>query len=368
MELTQRQKQVLRAVVESYIATAEPVGSKAISALPDMHFSSATIRNELATLTEAGLLEQPHTSAGRVPSPAGYRLYIDELMQSYRLSIDETQSLSQVMENRLQEFDRAIAQVGQLISNLTNLPAYAVSTQSSVVTIQHFELIQTAPHSFILVLLASTEAVRNKLIKLPVDVDPLDLRSLTAVLNTSLTDLGADAITPQLMSKIQRSAGSAAPLVSVIVDYTVSLLSELQKNEVYVTGQTRLLGQPEYQDVSKANELITHLDAETISALPVPDNNSQVKILVGPENVSNALKDTSVVMARYDLGGGMQGMLGVVGPTRMDYAQVAAKLEYFADTLGKMFSKGLPAAGQAEADSPQPPAGAPDSETPKQED
>jgi heat-inducible transcriptional repressor len=130
--------------------------------------------------------------------------------------------------------------------------------------------------------------------------------------------------------------------VSVIVDYTVSLLAEEQKNNVYVTGQTKLLGQPEYQDVGKATELITHLDAETISTLPVPDESSQVKILVGPENVSQALKDTSVVMARYDLGDGMQGMLGVVGPTRMDYAQVAAKLSYFAEGLGKMFSKALP--------------------------
>jgi heat-inducible transcriptional repressor len=246
------------------------------------------------------------------------------------------------MEGRLQEFDKAIAQVGQLISGLTNLPAYAVATKSRAVTIEHFELIQTAPHNFILVLLTSTEAVRNKLIKLPVNVDPQDLKSLTAVLNASLTDLTAEEITPQLLGKIEKNAGTAASLVSVIVDYTVSLLAEEQKNNVYVTGQTKLLGQPEYQDVGKATELITHLDAETISTLPVPDESSQVKILVGPENVSQALKDTSVVMARYDLGDGMQGMLGVVGPTRMDYAQVAAKLSYFAEGLGKMFSKALP--------------------------
>ncbi len=357
MELTDRQKKILRAVVDSYVATAEPVGSKAIAAMPDINFSSATIRNEMAYLTEQGLLEQPHTSAGRIPSASGYRFYIDELMQGYRMSRDEAQNLTAVMEDRLQEFDKAIAQVGQLISGLTNLPAYAVTTKSRAVTIEHFELIQTAPHSFILVLLTSTEAVRNKLIKLPVNVDPQDLKSLTAVLNASLTDLTAQEITPQLMAKIQRNAGSAANLVSVIVDYTVSLLSEEQKNNVYVTGQTKLLGQPEYQDVGKANALITHLDAETISTLPVPDSNDHVKILVGPENVSQALKDTSVVMARYDLGDGMQGMLGVVGPTRMDYAQVAAKLTYFAEGLGKMFSKALPPSSETAEDT-----------TPKQED
>ena len=352
MDLTERQKKILRAVVDGYVATAEPVGSKTIAAMPEMNFSSATIRNELAALTEKGLLEQPHTSAGRIPSPAGYRFYIDELMTDYRVSRDVAQNLSQVMDTKLQEFDKALAQVGQLISGLTNLPAYAISTKSRAVTIQHFELFQTGPHNFILVMLTSTEAVRNKLIKLPVNVDPQDLKSLTAVLNTSLTDLTTEEITPQLMAKIQRSAGSAASLVSVIVEYTVALLSEEQKNDVYVNGQTKLLGQPEYRDVGKAHELITHLDADTISTLPVPEDNSQVKILVGPENVSQALKETSVVMARYDLGDGMQGMIGVVGPTRMDYAQVAARLSYFAEGLGKMFSKALPPASE-EANIPQ---------------
>ncbi len=342
MELTDRQKRILRAVVDDYVATAEPVGSKAIAAQPDIHYSSATIRNELAYLTEQGLLEQPHTSAGRIPSPAGYRLYIDELMQDYRLSRDETQSLSRVMTDKLQEFDTAIAQVGQLISKLTNLPAYAVATKSRAVTVQRFELIQTAPYTFILVLLMSTDTVHNKLIKLPVNADPQDVKSLVAMLNASLTDLSPQEITPQVLSKIQRNAGSASDLVSVVVEFTVKTLEEEQKNEVFVTGQTKLLGQPEYQDVGKATELISHLDEDVISTLPVPDKDSNVKILVGPENVSQALKDTSVVMARYDLGDGMQGMLGVVGPTRMDYAQVAARLSYFAEGLGKMFSKALP--------------------------
>ena len=342
MNLTDRQKKILRAVVDSYVATAEPVGSKAIAAQPDMNFSSATIRNEMAYLTEQGLLEQPHTSAGRVPSPAGYRLYIDELMQDYRLSRDETQSLSQVMSGKLEEFAKAIAQVGQMISSLTNLPAYAVATKNRAVTVQRYELIQTAPYSFILVLLLSTEAVHNKLIKLPVNADPQDLKSLVAMLNASLTDLSAQEITPQILSKLQRNAGSASDLVSVIVEYTVKTLEEAQKNEVFVTGQTKLLGQPEYQDIGKATALIGSLDEETISALPVPDDQSGVKILVGPENVAQALKETSVVKARYDLGDGMQGMIGVVGPTRMDYAQVAARLTYFAEGLGKMFSKALP--------------------------
>ena len=341
MNLTDRQKKILRAVVDSYVATAEPVGSKAIAAQPDMPYSSATIRNELAYLTEQGLLEQPHTSAGRVPSPAGYRLYIDELMQDYRLSRDETQSLSQVMNDKLEEFDKAIAQVGQMISSLTNLPAYAVATKSQAITVQHYELIQTAPYSFILVLLLSTEAVHNKLIKLPVQVTEQELQVLSAVLNTSLTDLSCDEITPDLLARISRGAGAAASLVPVIVDFTLEQLRQLEHSEVYLTGQMRLLGQPEYKDAAKAQEVFETLDEEMLSNLPAKlPQDGPVQFLVGPENVAKELKDTSVVMMRFDIGEGMQGTIGVVGPTRMDYAKVTAKLSYFAENLGRMFQKG----------------------------
>ena len=131
MELTDRQKQILRAIVDIYVSTAEPVGSKAIAALPDVSCSSATIRNEMAELTQMGLLEQPHTSAGRIPSPAGYRFYIDELMQDYRLSMDETKSLNEALELKSQEFDKMMSQVGKLVSKMTDLPAYTVATRRS---------------------------------------------------------------------------------------------------------------------------------------------------------------------------------------------------------------------------------------------
>jgi len=207
MELTDRKKRILRAIVDSYIRTAEPVGSKAIAAMPDMSFSSATIRNEMAELTNMGLLEQPHTSAGRIPSPAGYRLYIDELMQDYSLSIDETQSLNQAMQMRLQEFDTAMAQVGKLVSKLTNLPAYAMTSRSGAATVKRFEIIMAETHSFILVVMTSGDVVKNKLIKLPLNVTEQDLKLLSAVLNASLTELPLEEITPELLNRISRSAG-----------------------------------------------------------------------------------------------------------------------------------------------------------------
>ena len=338
MELTERKKQILRAIVDSYIRTAEPVGSKTISQLPGMDFSPATIRNEMADLTSMGLLEQPHTSAGRVPSAAGYRLYVDELMQNYRLSMDETKTINQAMEVKMQEVDKMISQVGKLVSKMTDLPAYAVAARSSQRTVKRFDLILAETGSFILVVMLSDNQVQNKLIRLPLDVSQEDLRLLSAVLNASLTELTADEITPELLAKVTRSAAGAASLVPVIVDYTVELLKKTH-SEVYMTGQAKLLGQPEYHDVEKAQEVLTSLDEDVISNLPATLSSGTTQILVGPENVAKELKDSSVVMTKFDIGDGMQGMIGVVGPTRMDYAKITARLSYFAENLGRMFAK-----------------------------
>lgn len=338
MELTERKKQILRAIVDSYIRTAEPVGSKTISQLPGMDFSPATIRNEMADLTSMGLLEQPHTSAGRVPSAAGYRLYVDELMQGYRLSMDETKTINQAMEVKMQEVDKMISQVGKLVSKMTNLPAYAVAARSSQRTVKRFDLILAEAGSFILVVMLSDNQVQNKLIRLPLDVSQEDLRLLSAVLNASLTELTADEITPELLEKVTRSAAGAASLVPVIVDYTVELLKKTH-SEVYMTGQAKLLGQPEYHDVEKAQEVLTSLDEDVISNLPATLSSGTTQILVGPENVAKELKDSSVVITKFDIGDGMQGMIGVVGPTRMDYAKITARLSYFAENLGRMFAK-----------------------------
>ena len=341
MELTDRQKQILRAIVDIYVSTAEPVGSKAIAALPDVNCSSATIRNEMAELTQMGLLEQPHTSAGRVPSPAGYRLYIDQLMTDYRLSLDETRSLNEALELKSQEFDKMMSQLGKMVSKMTDLPAYTVATRRSEAVAKHFDLIMAGPGSIILVLMLSDDEVKNKLIKLPVRVSEQELKLLAAVLNASLTDLTAQEITGELLEKISRSAGAAGPLVPLVMDFTLECLRE-QHGDVHLTGQMRLLGQPEYKDAAgKAQEVLETLDEELISNLPaVLPKDGPVQFLVGPENVAKELKDTSVVMMRFDIGEGMQGTIGVVGPTRMDYAKITAKLGYFAENLGRMFQKG----------------------------
>ena len=356
MELTQRKKQVLQTVVDLYIRTAEPVGSKAVAAMPGMNYSSATIRNELADLTTMGLLEQPHTSAGRIPSPAGYRLYVDELMQGYKLSVDETKDLKNAMELKMQEFDKVLDKVARLVSQATDLPAYTVAARPGAATVKRFEILMAEAGSFILVVMTNGDVVKNKLIKLPLHVTEADLKLLSAVLNASMTGLSAQELTAELLERVTQNAGAAAGLVPVILDFTNEVLRGQQDGSVALRGQVRLLHQPEYQDVEKAQEVLSSLDEETISHLPAVMGGEKTQILVGPENVAQELRDTSVVMTKFDIGEGMQGLIGVVGPTRMDYAKITARLSYFAENLSKMFSppepnrKQLPEGSEPEAD------------------
>lgn len=340
MELSERKKKVLRCVVDLYIRTAEPVGSKAITELPDMKYSSATIRNEMAELTALGLLEQPHTSAGRIPSTAGYRMYVDELMMDYRLSMDETKSINHAIEEKMQRVDKMVEKVARLVSQATELPAISVTARQRSPQVEHFELVQSGKGSVILMLMLPGDQVVNKVIKLPVTVSEMDLKLLTAVLNAAMTGIPLEGFTAELMEKVMSSAGAAAPLVPVVLDFTQETLKNSAAADMAVVGQSRLLGLPEYQDVNKAQRVMESIDTDSFRNLPaVMSDTSGTKVIVGPENVADELKDTSVVMTKFDIGDGMQGMIGVVGPTRMDYAKVTARLSYFAESLSKMFSK-----------------------------
>ena len=340
MEMTDRKKKVLRCIVDLYIRTAEPVGSKAIAELPDMNYSSATIRNEMADLLAMGYLEQPHTSAGRIPSPAGYRLYVDELMADYRLSMEEAHSINTAIEEKMERVDKMVQQVAKLVSQATDLPAISVASRRGSHTVRRFELILAGQGSFILVMMLSSDEVVNKLIKLPLNVGETDLKLLSAVLNATLTDLPPEDFTPALLERIMQSAGAAASLVPVILEFTTETLNRQGRANMAVAGQVRLLEQPEYRSIEKAQRMLNTLDEEVLSNLPaVMQNSNGTQVLVGPESVAKELKDTSVVMTRFDIGDGMQGMIGVVGPTRMDYAKVTARLSYFAESLSKLFAK-----------------------------
>ncbi len=338
MELTARKKQILKVVTERYIDAAEPVGSKFIAQAMGGNLSSATIRNELADLTELGYLEQPHTSAGRIPSPKGYRLYVNELMERRSVSDQEAAAISQALGGRMRELDSVIAQAGQLVSSIVSYPAYAAAVGKGGVTIRRFDLLPVDTGSFIAVVMTADSRVKSRLLHTDLPVEAEQLSALANLLNTHFTETGPEGMGEKLMALTGQLPPELFMPLSLAVEYAGEVMDRSARNQVFTTGQTQLLLQPEFQDPGRANELMRLLTDQK-AELPVLDENTPMQILIGPENVNEALKDASVVVASYDIGENMRGLIGVVGPTRMDYAAVAARLSYFAESLTKMFGK-----------------------------
>ncbi len=340
MDLSGRKKKILAAVVEEYIRTAEPVGSKTVAQTADLGCSSATIRNELAELASMGYLEQPHTSAGRVPTPQGYRMYVNELMQRQRLSLEETEEINRSLNEKLRELDHLVSNVGALASSLTNYPAMAIAAQPPA-TIKRFDLIYIDANTFIIVAMMSNNTVRNKLVRLPVSVGQDMIQRLSSVFNANFTDVTEERITPILIRSTERAVDDTMGLTGVIASFALEILSESQEAKTCVTGTNRLLSQPEFQDPAKAHALMSYLsDARHLHDLDAIDCGGDVKVLIGPENVAEELRNSSVVLASYDMGGETKGLIGVVGPTRMDYSTVAAKLSLIAQALSQRLGGG----------------------------
>ena len=336
MELSERKKQILKRVVENYIETAEPVGSKAIAT--ELGVSSATIRNEFAELGELGYLEQPHTSAGRVPSPLGYRLYVNELMEQRQVSEQEARDINETLRSRLEDLGGAMTDAGQLVSSIVNYPAYIITGGNAALTVERFELIPVDAKSFITVVMTSDKNVKSQLQSSALTFEAERLADLKNLLNTHFTGRSREEMGSRLLNMSDQLSPELFLVVSKTVEYAAGILESAAKRDVATTGASRILTMPEYRDVDRAHELMTYL-AEHKENLPAPDDGAPLKILIGPENVDEALRDTSVVVASYDIGDGMRGLVGVVGPTRMDYATVTARLAYFAESLTRMFGK-----------------------------
>ena len=337
MDLTERKRQILKIVVEGYIRTAEPVGSKVIAAQMAGKVSSATIRNELADLVELGYLEQPHTSAGRIPSPKGYRLYVNELMEEQRLSIAETERINQALEIKMEELDRVISQAGRAVSSFVNYPTYMAAARKKTVTARRFELLPVDDHSCIVVMMMDSSKVKSQLLRMQLRVDLDQFPVLINLLNSHFVKVSAEEMNLRLMNVAEQIPPHMFLLLSQIISYAADCLEEAGQREIITSGAKELLKLPEFRDADKAHQLMSFL-TDSKESLPMPDD-SPMKILIGPENISDALKDTSVVVASYDIGDDMRGLIGVVGPTRMDYATVAARLSGFADGLTRLFGK-----------------------------
>lgn len=335
MSLGERKKKILKAIIDEYIEHAEPVGSKAIAMHADIELSPATIRNEMSDLESMGYLEQPHVSAGRIPSQAGYRLYVDELMNRHRLSINEMEAINASLQMKMKELDELIRGVSKVVAQLTNYTTYAVMSGASEVYIRKFDLMLADARTIVVIMLTSTSNVRNTYLKTAFPVSEEELSVLSRMLNNRFVNLTLDKIDMLLVRQAEREMGRLGVLVSPIINFAAEVMEEGSESNVYVGGASRILSHPEYRDTVKAQKLLDFIsDRGDIKSSD--DEIGQVHIAIGTENEAEPLHDASVVYGTYGIGDKMKGTLGVVGPVRMDYAKVAANLNYFLTGLNKL--------------------------------
>ncbi len=333
-ELSQRKKQILKAVVEAHIAAGEPVGSKYLVQSNLLSCSSATIRNEMAELEEMGYLEQPHTSAGRVPSELGYRFYVDSLLQHYAMTNKEIDEINSLLKVKMSELDKILEVASKVASNITKYTGIAIKPKQSLVKVLKYEIVGIDSRQFAIVMILSTGAIKTKKVKLGFDIDEFSLPRLSTALNTYLTGLCADEITLTSVINLERAMGADPMLVNATIKAIYETMSELDGGELHYSGLNHLLQYPEYSDVNKFGEIInTFEEKNEILDLVSGGNDKDINVLIGSENSVNVMKDSAIVFKQIKKDGKTIGAIGVVGPRRMDYARVLATLNELSENI-----------------------------------
>lgn len=347
MALDDRKKLILRAIVENYIQNAEPVGSRSIAKNTGLNLSAATIRNEMGDLEELGYLTQPHTSAGRVPSGLGFRFYVDSLMDKYLMTAAEIEQLRGAMINKVHELDKIVKDVSAAFSNLTMLPTFGMLPAIESGTVKSIKLVSIDEKTVMIIVADSSGVIKNKLLRLKEELPAELVKKLNDVLNENLTCLTASEINLSNIIEIQNAVGVNTEILTSVLELVHEAISEIDKHEVYMEGSTNILRFPEYNNIEKIKEILGFFENkqsidEMISKLPEVKSD-KVSVFIGDENPVAELKNNSVVIASYKLGSNMTGIVGVVGPMRMDYSKAVSGVGFFArqleDILGRHFSE-----------------------------
>ncbi len=351
--LNERRKAILAVIVESYIETAEPVGSRTIAKMGQLGLSPATIRNTMADLEEMGLLEQPHASAGRVPSHLGYRIYVDQLMNRYQLSAHELARMHMMLQLRIAELEGLIRELTGIYARYTNYAVLStLPTAQTVAHVLHVQILPLSSDSLMLIVVLEDHTVRDKVLENtpppPPDVAVLLSASLTELLSGFAIDvlIAADADNPiiddiRIIDAVVARSGADPVLIADVFACVQSVLSMLYSYNVYTGGTTNLLDFPEYNNINKAKALLGYLeDKSNLHGLLRTRGNANITIRIGHENEALELHDCSIVLSRYTYGGQV-GVIGIIGPTRMDYARAIGSLEAFTDIVNKLVEKNL---------------------------
>ncbi|WP_024984576.1 heat-inducible transcriptional repressor HrcA [Brevibacillus borstelensis] len=336
--LSDRQRLILNAIVDNYIHSAEPVGSRTISKKDGIGFSSATIRNEMADLEELGYLEQPHTSAGRVPSTKGYRFYVDNLIQPHLLNDLELGKLKQLFAERIHHFEQVIEYTAQILSHVTNYTAIVLGPEIFEHRLKHIQIVPLNEEQAVAIVVTNTGRVENKLIDLPKGVRPQEIEKLVNILNTKLSDVPLWQLRQRLYQEIAGEMRRHVEQYEEMLHILEDSLTREEKERVYLRGATKIMNQPEFRDVDKVKDILELLERneQLIHLFGAPAEGLTVRI--GQENQLDAIKQCSIITTSYSLGGKPVGMVGILGPTRMEYSKVITVLNYLAEGLSQMLT------------------------------
>ncbi len=344
-ELNGRKKKILKAVIDAHIVCGEPVGSKLLAANQQIALSSATIRNELAELTEMGYLIQPHTSAGRIPTEQGYRFYVNSLIAGYDRTVSEIRGLNELLRAKTAQLDRIIDDAGRLMSSLTNYPAFAVRAKPRKQAVRSFNLMRMDAYSFLLIMIISETNVKTRTVHTTVALEEEDLRLIQSVLNRMLTGIDPDKLTLAQLLEVENAMGRLGSLASPIIKCVHAALSEDAGSDLRVEGVDRFLEYPEFSSVDRLRSMLEMLSSKKeLLELVEHAQGDEINVYIGSENSADQTGDSTLIFKTITIDGQPLGAIGVIGPCRMNYSKVISTVEQLAESITGMIrpGRGLP--------------------------
>jgi len=334
MDLAERKKKILAAIIEAYIATGEPVGSKMLVDITAMGLSSATIRNEMSELALLGFLEQPHTSAGRVPSQQGYRFFVDKLMLRHYLTLEETKQIDFMLKIRESDLESTLEAAGRVLSQITGCAAVSTTPQDKNVMLRAIELIPAGRRAVLLVILTSSGVIKSRICTMPDDHTPEMLSFFARLVNDKLvthTLSAIDSIIDEILNELYEYTFALSPILEALKEEVTGISSA----EVFLGGEANLLKFSSF-DNTRLNEILNLFEHREQLMKLIDGIKSGVEVRIGTENGLQLMQGSSVVASTYDFQGKIAGAVGIIGPQRMNYAKMMSSLEYFSYALSKL--------------------------------
>ncbi len=341
MELNERKTKILHTIIKNYLETGEPVGSRTISKYSDLNLSSATIRNEMADLEELGYIMQPHTSAGRIPSDKGYRFYVDQLMDEKQKEVEE---MKEQMLEKADKMDIILKQAAKVLANSTNYATMVTSPTYNRNKLKFIQLSKVDERQILAIIVMEGNIIKNQMITVSEELNNETLLKLNMILNTNLNGVSIEEINLGMIAVLKEQAGSHGGVISDVLDIVADVIRVEEDLEIYTSGTSNVFKYPELRDNQSAEEILNAFEekqqlAEFVSQNLNNDREHGIQVYIGNETSVQSMKDCSVVTATYDLGDGLQGCIGIVGPKRMNYEHVMSTLKQLKIELDNIYHK-----------------------------